>query len=43
MRKSFSPNIVRVPRQDKTRQDICKAGEVPKEDKIRKCISNIGA
>lgn len=40
MRKDFSPNIVHVPSEDNI---SVKAGEVCKEDKIRKCISNIGA
>lgn len=40
MRKGFSPNIVRVPRQDNI---SVKAEKISKEDKIRECISNIGA
>lgn len=40
MRKDFSPNIVHVPRQDNI---SVKAEKISKEDKIRECISNIGA
>jgi hypothetical protein len=40
MRKDFSPNIVHVPSEDNI---SVKAEKISKEDKIRECISNIGA